>query len=750
MKKFFKVIGAWITSHKAATIIIGVCILLAVATAIIVPISLSKHEHTFETKWSMDSEYHYHKATCEHLDEKDEMALHVWNEGVITKEATETEKGEITYACKVCNYTKKEDVPMLDHTHTFSDMLSYDETSHYYESTCGHNIRKNEESHTSSDWIIDEEPSYSSDGSQHKECTVCHYIMETIAIPQLKAKENSVEITSSLEKTYDGEPLSINEHDILTNGDGTIIIQYYYDDVEMTNPPVEPGVYKVKVTVEKTDEWSSCSIEQIIKINLIETTISVREGVNLTKEYDGVSVNINPSDIQTNSDGSVVFDWYDENGELMSNAPVDANSFNEDGETYKSYTLIAYVDQTSHCTYNEISVQIVITKKIINEEVTIPSVIERDYDENQSSISIYQFTSDIVLEDNVNLMVTDSLIEIGRHQFTSSEVVLDNNNYLFNMSNLPSEMTILVKDQSDFFMVIDSKLNVSSRLLIAGVITKGTISKDIQYEISGIDGLVSIIGVYLEDETECNSATKGESVVIELGNEVTYSEISEGQIIATPHTLEKYVAIEAEIYLYTKDEGGRHSPIFSGYKPTFVFAGKNISSVVNLASYVEMMMPGETQTVTIMFEEGITLVNNVEFTLTEGGKTVATGRITELKESKHTFNYKGVCVNCGYSQTVTDITEKIATNGFEQIWEASTSYYYTLTISNGNNYMIDLQSGVDATLTVYDESGNRVSAESLTGINGEQVVYYLVIHCNNGSSNMSKWLNITEITEEEM
>ena len=64
--------------------------------------------------------------------------------------------------------------------------------------------------------------------------------------------------------------------------------------------------------------------------------------------------------------------------------------------------------------------------------------------------------------------------------------------------------------------------------------------------------------------------------------------------------------------------------------------------------------------------------------------------------------------------------------------------------------MIDLQSGVEATLTVYDESGNQVSAESLTGINGEQIVYYLVIHCNNGSSNMSKWLNITEITEEEM
>ncbi|MGM9899224.1 MAG: hypothetical protein ACI32E_01435 [Bacilli bacterium] len=748
MKQFFEKLGTWIISHKIASVIIGVCIVSAVATAIIVPVSLSKHEHTFETKWSMDSEYHYHNATCKHTDEKADKALHIWNEGVITKEATETEKGEITYTCKVCNYSKKEDVPVLEHTHTFSDTISYDENYHYFEATCEHDVKKDQEEHTISDWIIDEEPTYSSDGSKHKECTICHYIMETTVIPQLETKENSVEITSVLEKTYDGEPFIIDENDILTNGDGTIIIQYYYNDVEMMTPPVEPGVYKVKVTVEKTDEWESCSIEKNITINLIDTTISLNEGVNLTKAYDGLAFNINPSDIQTNSEGTVVFEWYDETDELMSNAPVNANSFNEDGETYKSYTLIAYVDQTSHYTYNELCVQIVITKKVINEEVTISGVIERDYDENQSSISIYQFTSDIVLEDNVNLIVSNSLVEIGRHQFTSSEAVLDNNNYLFDMSVLPSEMTILVKDQSNFFMMIDNKYNINSRLLIAGVITKGTISKDLQYEISGIDGLVSIIGVFLEDETECNSATKGERVIIELGSEVTYSEISEGQIIATPQTLEKYVAIEAEIYLYTKDEGGRHSPIFSGYKPTFVFAGKNISSVVNLASDVEMMMPGETQTVTIMFEEGITLVNDVEFTLSEGGTTVATGRITELKENNHTFNYKGVCDNCGYTKTVIDITEKIATNGFEQIWEASTSYHYTLTISDGKNYMIDLQSGVDATLTVYDESGNRVSAESLTGINGEQIVYYLVIHCNNGSSNMSKWLNITEITEE--
>ena len=101
-----------------------------------------EHVHTFSQDWASDDANHWHAATCEHTDEKSDLAAHDWDAGVETTPATESAKGVKTYTCKVCRKTKTEDIPKLEHQHTYSNTLAYDAGGHYYPSTCGHSDAK--------------------------------------------------------------------------------------------------------------------------------------------------------------------------------------------------------------------------------------------------------------------------------------------------------------------------------------------------------------------------------------------------------------------------------------------------------------------------------------------------------------------------------------------------------------------------------------------------------------------------------
>ena len=101
-----------------------------------------EHVHTFSQDWASDDANHWHAATCEHTDEKSDLAAHDWDAGVETTPATESAKGVKTYTCKVCRKTKTEEIPQLEHQHTYSNTLAYDAGGHYYPSTCGHSDAK--------------------------------------------------------------------------------------------------------------------------------------------------------------------------------------------------------------------------------------------------------------------------------------------------------------------------------------------------------------------------------------------------------------------------------------------------------------------------------------------------------------------------------------------------------------------------------------------------------------------------------
>ena len=149
--------------------------LLFVTILVLVILSCSSdppHEHSFSEKWTFDNEYHWHEATCGH-DLISEKAEHSWDDGVETTAPTHTEDGVRTYTCTVCEATRTEAIPAMVNAHTYSDAWTKDETYHWHESTCGHDLISGKAEHSWDDGVETTVPSLTEDGVKTFTCTVC-------------------------------------------------------------------------------------------------------------------------------------------------------------------------------------------------------------------------------------------------------------------------------------------------------------------------------------------------------------------------------------------------------------------------------------------------------------------------------------------------------------------------------------------------------------------------------------------------
>ena len=113
---------------------------------------------------------------------------------------------------------------------------------------------------------------------------------------------------------------------------------------------------------------------------------------------------------------------------------------------------------------------------------------------------------------------------------------------------------------------------------------------------------------------------------------VDRKEIERGQVLAKPGTINPHTKFKAEVYVLTKDEGGRHTPFFNGYRPQFYFRTTDVTGVVDLAGGAEMVMPGDNITMTIELITPIAIEKELRFAIREGGRTVGAGVVTEIIE----------------------------------------------------------------------------------------------------------------------
>jgi elongation factor Tu len=128
-----------------------------------------------------------------------------------------------------------------------------------------------------------------------------------------------------------------------------------------------------------------------------------------------------------------------------------------------------------------------------------------------------------------------------------------------------------------------------------------------------------------------DSGQAGDNVGILLRG-IEKDAIERGQVLAAPKSINPHKKAKAEIYVLSKDEGGRHTPFFNGYRPQFYFRTTDVTGIVNLPKGVEMIMPGDNIAVEIDLIVPIAMEKTQKFAIREGGRTIGAGRITDIIE----------------------------------------------------------------------------------------------------------------------
>jgi len=126
-----------------------------------------------------------------------------------------------------------------------------------------------------------------------------------------------------------------------------------------------------------------------------------------------------------------------------------------------------------------------------------------------------------------------------------------------------------------------------------------------------------------------DSAQAGDNVGVLLRG-VARDEVERGQVLAKPGSVKPHTKFTSTVYVLTKEEGGRHTAFLSNYRPQFYFRTTDITGVVTLPADVQMVMPGDTVTLTVELIHPVAIENGTKFSIREGGRTVGAGTVTEI------------------------------------------------------------------------------------------------------------------------
>ncbi|MBW7896155.1 MAG: elongation factor Tu [Opitutaceae bacterium] len=182
-----------------------------------------------------------------------------------------------------------------------------------------------------------------------------------------------------------------------------------------------------------------------------------------------------------------------------------------------------------------------------------------------------------------------------------------------------------------FLMSVEDVFSITGRGTVAtGRIERGVVKLNDTVEIVGLRDTTTTVVTGIEMFRKLlDSGQAGDNVGLLLRG-VDKEGIERGQVIAAPKSITPHKKGKAEIYVLSKDEGGRHTPFFNGYRPQFYFRTTDVTGVVNLPQGVEMVMPGDNIAVEIDLISPIAMEKLQKFAIREGGRTIGAGRITEI------------------------------------------------------------------------------------------------------------------------
>ncbi len=182
-----------------------------------------------------------------------------------------------------------------------------------------------------------------------------------------------------------------------------------------------------------------------------------------------------------------------------------------------------------------------------------------------------------------------------------------------------------------FLMPIEDVFSITGRgTVVTGRVERGQLNKMGEVEIVGIHDTKKTVATDLEmfrkllDEVQA-----GDNVGVLLRG-IDKDEVARGQVLAAPGSITPHTDFEAQVYVLSKDEGGRHTPFLNGYRPQFYFRTTDVTGAIQMPEGVEMVMPGDNVTMTVSMIAPIAMEEGLRFAIREGGRTVGAGRVTNI------------------------------------------------------------------------------------------------------------------------
>jgi elongation factor Tu len=182
-----------------------------------------------------------------------------------------------------------------------------------------------------------------------------------------------------------------------------------------------------------------------------------------------------------------------------------------------------------------------------------------------------------------------------------------------------------------FLMAIEDVFTITGRgTVVTGRVERGSLKKMEEVEIVGLRDTKKTTATDLEmfrkllDEVQA-----GDNVGVLLRG-IDKDDVERGQVLAKPGSITPHTDFSSQVYVLSKEEGGRHTPFFNGYKPQFYFRTTDVTGTLHTPEGVEMVMPGDNIEVTVTLEKPIAMEEALRFAIREGGRTVGAGRVTKI------------------------------------------------------------------------------------------------------------------------
>ena len=187
------------------------------------------------------------------------------------------------------------------------------------------------------------------------------------------------------------------------------------------------------------------------------------------------------------------------------------------------------------------------------------------------------------------------------------------------------------EEDKPFLMCIEDVFSIEGRgTVVTGRVERGIIKKMDKVEIVGLRDIQETVATDLEMFRKLlGEARAGENVGVLLRG-IKKDQVERGQVLSKPGTIQPHTKFKGEVYVLTKEEGGRHTPFFTNYRPQFYFRTTDVTGSLTLEDNIEMVMPGDRVTVSVELGKPVAMEQGLTFAIREGGRTIGSGRVAQV------------------------------------------------------------------------------------------------------------------------